>query len=64
MRAQRITVGNTLVIECFVDGCGIGIGDVHGAQGDGEVSITAIEMEALVKVCSATSRGLYLLLPT
>jgi formamidase len=50
VRAQRITVGNTLVIECFVDGCGIGIGDVHGAQGDGEVSITAIEMEALVKV--------------
>ncbi|EOD15482.1 hypothetical protein EMIHUDRAFT_245832 [Emiliania huxleyi CCMP1516] len=47
---DRITVGNTLVIECFVDGCGIGIGDVHGAQGDGEVSITAIEMEALVKV--------------
>ena len=45
MRAQRITVGNTLVIEGFVDGCGIGIGDVHGAQGDGEVSITAIEME-------------------
>jgi len=48
--SQRITVGNTLVIECFVDGCGIGIGDVHGAQGDGEVSITAIEMEALVKI--------------
>ena len=47
--SQRITVGNTLVIECFVDGCGIGIGDVHGAQGDGEVSITAIEIEALVK---------------
>lgn len=48
--SQRITVGNTLVVECFVDGCGIGIGDVHGAQGDGEVSITAIEMEALVKI--------------
>jgi len=48
--SQRITVGNTLILECFVDGCGIGIGDVHGAQGDGEVSITAIEIEAHVKI--------------
>jgi len=35
--SQRIAVGSTLVLECFVDGCGVGIGDVHGAQGDGEV---------------------------
>jgi hypothetical protein len=48
--SQRIAVGSTLVLECFVDGCGVGIGDVHGAQGDGEVSITAIEIEANVKV--------------
>jgi hypothetical protein len=48
--SQRIAPGSTLILECFVDGCGIGIGDVHGAQGDGEVSITAIEIEAKVKV--------------
>ena len=48
--SQRIAVGSTLVLECFVTGCGVGIGDVHGAQGDGEVSITAIEIEAKVKV--------------
>mmetsp|Transcript_63388 Transcript_63388/g.105448 ORF Transcript_63388/g.105448 Transcript_63388/m.105448 type:complete len:459 (+) Transcript_63388:78-1454(+) len=45
---QRMGVGTTLFLECEVDGCGVGTGDVHGAQGDGEVSITAIEMEASV----------------
>ena len=29
---------------CFIDGCGLFVGDVHYAQGDGEVSGTAIEM--------------------
>ena len=48
--SQRIAPGNTLIVECFVDECGIGIGDVHGAQGDGEVSITAIEITAHVYV--------------
>jgi hypothetical protein len=48
--SQRLAPGSTLVVECFVDGCGVGIGDVHGAQGDGEVSITAVEIEANVKV--------------
>jgi hypothetical protein len=48
--SQRLGVGSTLVVECFVDGCGVGIGDVHGAQGDGEVAISAIEIEAKVTV--------------
>lgn len=42
--------GATLYLPCYVDGCGLGIGDVHYAQGDGEVSGTAIEMEATVTV--------------
>merc|ERR1711965_549795 len=33
--SQRLTIGNTLIVDCFVDGCGLGLGDVHGAQGDG-----------------------------
>jgi formamidase len=36
--------------RCLVDGCGLGIGDVHYAQGDGEVAGTAIEMDATVIV--------------
>ena len=45
---QRMMPGTTLLVDCFVTGCGVGIGDVHGAQGDGEVSITAIEFPAAV----------------
>jgi len=45
---QRMGIGTTLFLTCQVDGCGVGTGDVHGAQGDGEISITAIEMEASV----------------
>jgi len=46
--SQRMMPGTTLLVECGVSGCGVGIGDVHGAQGDGEVSITAIEFPAAV----------------
>ena len=45
---QRMGVGTTLFLDCQVAGCGVGTGDTHGAQGDGELSITAIEMEASV----------------
>ena len=34
MDTQRIAVGSTLLVECFIDGCGLGMGDAHGAQGD------------------------------
>ena len=36
----------TLYLPCYVEGCGLAIGDPHFAQGDGEVSGTAIEMDA------------------
>lgn len=39
-------VGTTVYLPCQVDGCGLAIGDVHYAQGDGEVAGTAIEMFA------------------
>ena len=42
---------------CFVDGCGLFVGDVHYAQGDGEVSGTAIEMGATVTVVTAIRKG-------
>lgn len=37
-------VGTTVYLPCQIDGCGVAIGDVHYAQGDGEVAGTALEM--------------------
>jgi formamidase len=51
-------VGTTLLLPCFVDGCLLSIGDVHFAQGDGEVSGTAIEMDATVTVKVEVRKGL------
>ena len=42
--------GATVYIPCQIDGCGLAIGDVHFAQGDAEVSGTAIEMDSAVTV--------------
>jgi formamidase len=50
MDVQQMQVGTTVLLPCFVDGCGLFVGDVHYAQGDGEVSGTAIEMGAVVTV--------------
>ncbi len=43
---RYLQVGVTLYLPCYIDGCGLAIGDPHFAQGDGEVSGTAIEMDA------------------
>ena len=51
-------VGTTLLLPCFIDGCGLFVGDVHYAQGDGEVSGTAIEMGAVVTVVTEIRKGL------
>jgi formamidase len=47
---KQMVKGTTLLFPCFIDGCGLSVGDVHWAQGDGEVSGTAIEMNAVVTV--------------
>ena len=47
MDVQQQQVGTRILFPCFIDGCGIFVGDVHYAQGDGEVSGTAIEMGAV-----------------
>lgn len=44
MDIRYLTAGTTLYLPCLVDGCGLAVGDFHYAQGDGEVSGTAIEM--------------------
>ena len=50
-------LGTTLLLPCFIDGCGLFIGDVHYAQGDGEVSGTAVEMGAIVTVTTQIRKG-------
>lgn len=55
---KQMVKGTTLLFPCFVDGCLLSMGDVHFAQGDGEVSGTAIEMNAIVTVRVEVRRGL------
>jgi formamidase len=57
MDVQQMQVGTTLLLPCFIDGCGLFIGDVHYAQGDGEVSGTAIETGAVVTVITEIRKG-------
>ena len=50
MDIRYLGVGVTVYLPCYVEGCGLALGDLHFAQGDGEVSGTAIEMDADVMV--------------
>ena len=45
---RYLQAGVSIYLPCYVSGCGLAIGDVHFAQGDGEVSGTALEMDATV----------------
>jgi formamidase len=58
MDIKQMVVGTTLLVPCYVDGCGLFVGDVHYAQGDGEVAGTAIEMGAVVTVRTEIRRGM------
>ncbi len=40
---KELVAGTTLYLPVFIDGANFSVGDAHGAQGDGEVCITAIE---------------------
>ncbi len=40
---KELVAGTTLYLPIFVDGANFSVGDAHGAQGDGEVCITAVE---------------------
>ena len=57
MDVQQMQIGTTLLLPCFIDGCGLFVGDVHYAQGDGEVSGTAIEMGATVTLRTEVLKG-------
>jgi acetamidase/formamidase len=47
---RRLTAGSTLLLPVHVPGALLSLGDVHFAQGDGEVCGTGIEIEAAVTV--------------
>jgi acetamidase/formamidase len=48
MDVKQLTAGTTLYLPVWVDDALFSVGDGHGAQGDGEVCVTAIEMMAEV----------------
>jgi formamidase len=57
MDIRHLGEGVTVYLPCQVAGCGLVIGDLHYAQGDGEVSGTAIEMSADVTVTTEVIKG-------
>jgi len=61
---KETVVGTTLLFPCFIDGCGLFAGDVHFAQGGGEVAGTAIEMGAKVTLKAKVVPGMASLLTT
>ncbi len=48
MDVKQLVAGTTLYLPVWVDGALFSVGDGHGAQGDGEVCVTAVEMMARV----------------
>ena len=50
MDIRYLQAGVSIYLPCYIAGCGLAIGDMHFAQGDGEVSGTAIEMSANIWV--------------
>src|SRR5499433_3026699 len=54
---KELVAGTTLYLPIFVDGALFSAGDGHGAQGDGEVCVTAVEMSAHVTLRFGLERG-------
>ena len=48
MDIRYLQTGVSIYLPCYIPGCGLAIGDLHYIQGDGEVSGTALEMDATV----------------
>jgi formamidase len=55
--AKQLTKGSRLLVPVFVPGAHFSAGDAHFAQGDGEVCMTAIEMDATVTLRFHLHRG-------
>jgi acetamidase/formamidase len=50
MDVRQLTAGSTLYLPVEVDGALFSIGDAHAVQGDGEVCLTAIEMDSTTRL--------------
>jgi acetamidase/formamidase len=50
MDVRQLTAGSTLYLPIEVESALFSVGDAHGAQGDGEVCITAIEMDSTTRL--------------
>ena len=57
MDIKQLHAGTTLYLPVLVDGALFSVGDGHGAQGDGEVCITAVEMSARVTLRFGLQKG-------
>ena len=57
MDIRQVTTGATLYLPVQVPGALFSAGDVHGAQGDGEVSGTGIEIAATVTLRFGLQQG-------
>ncbi|MBI3635811.1 MAG: acetamidase/formamidase family protein [Candidatus Rokubacteria bacterium] len=60
MDIKQLTAGTTLYLPVLVDGALFSVGDAHAAQGDGEVCVTAVEMEAEVTLRFGVQAGRHL----
>ena len=63
MDVRHLTSGSRLLLPIWVDGGLFSVGDVHAAQGDGEVCVTAIECPGQVSFRFNLIKGLGLELP-
>lgn len=57
MDIKAMQVGTTILFPVLVDGAGLWTGDIHFAQGDGEVCGTAVEMAARVTLKCEVIKG-------
>ena len=57
MDIKQLTAGTVLYLPVLVDGALLSVGDGHGAQGDGEVCVTAVEMQARVTLRIDLQKG-------
>jgi acetamidase/formamidase len=63
MDTRHLTAGATLFLPVFHDGARFSIGDGHAAQGDGEVSGTAIETPMRARVRFTVRKDLHVTAP-
>ena len=60
MDIKQLTRDSTLYLPVWMPGALFSVGDGHGAQGDGEVCVTAVEMQAQVTLRFGLERGRHL----